>query len=129
MPVDDNREFQASPVWAGLRCRCPRCDEGKLFSAYLKVAPACSLCELDYSSVDSADGPAVFVVLVVGFIVAFSALFVEVKWQPSMWVHAALWLPMILGLSLGLLQPFKGVFVALQLHHDAREGELHDGED
>jgi uncharacterized protein (DUF983 family) len=129
MPVDNHDQYRASPVWAGLRCRCPRCDEGRLFSSYLKVAPKCTHCGLDYSAVDSADGPAVFIMLIVGFIVTFAALIVEIKIQPPLWVHAVLWIPLILGLSLGLLQPFKGIFVAIQLRHDAREGEIHDGED
>ncbi len=118
-----------SPFKAGIKCRCPRCGTGPLFSGYLTVAKTCPDCDLDYARVDSGDGPAVFIILIVGFIVAFSALIVEVKYEPSYWVHAVLWLPLILLLSLGLLRPFKGVLIALQYHHRAGEGQSGSGHD
>ena len=105
----------------GWRRRCPRCGEGPLFAGYLKVADRCPVCGLDYAAVDSGDGPAVFVIFVVGFIVTFLALGTEVLFRPPYWVHAVLWGPMILGLSLWLLPPFKAVLVGLQYRHGARE--------
>lgn len=107
-----------------LLCRCPRCGEGRLFAGFLTPAPRCEACDLDYRFVDSGDGPAVFVILVVGFVVVAAALVTEVKYQPPYWVHAALWLPLILGLSLGLLRPLKALMIGLQFRHKAREGRL-----
>lgn len=107
-----------------LLCHCPRCGEGRLFAGFLTPAPRCEACDLDYRFVDSGDGPAVFVILVVGFVVVAAALVTEVKYQPPYWVHAALWLPLILGLSLGLLRPLKALMIGLQFRHKAREGRL-----
>ncbi len=75
---------------------------------------------------DSADGPAVFVVLIAGAIVVTAALVVEVKYQPPYWLHAALWLPLIIGLSLGLLRPLKALMIALQYRHKAGNGQIDD---
>lgn len=109
---------------AGLRGRCPRCGQGRLFSGFLTVAAGCGVCGLDFSFADSGDGPAVFIILVVGFVVVAAVLIVEVLYQPPYWLHAALWLPAIVVLSLGLLRPFKATLVALQYKHKAAEGRL-----
>jgi uncharacterized protein (DUF983 family) len=111
-----------SPYLAGLRCRCPRCGQGKLFSGFLTPAPRCERCGLDYGFADAGDGPAVFVILIAGFVVVFSALIVEALWRPPYWLHALLWLPLLLILSLGLLRPLKGLLIALQYHHKAEQG-------
>jgi len=113
-----------SPILAGLACRCPRCGKGPLFSGFLTLAPRCAACGLDYGFADAGDGPAVFVILFAGFVVVFSALIVEVFYKPPFWVHAALWLPLILITTLAPLRPLKGVLIALQYHHKAEEGRL-----
>lgn len=120
------RPAPVSPLSAGLRCRCPRCGRGRLFDGYLTTAPACEACGLDYKFIDAGDGPAVFVILIVGFLVVGAALVVEVKVRPPIWVHMAIWLPMILILSLGLLRPLKATLIALQYAYKAREGRLAD---
>ena len=108
-----------SAVKAGLACRCPRCGRGKLFAGYLTVADVCSVCGLDLGAADSGDGPAVFVILVVGAIVVAAALVSENLFAPPIWLHMVVWIPVILGLSLWLLRPFKAVLIALQFKHDA----------
>jgi uncharacterized protein (DUF983 family) len=113
---------EATPFTAGLRCRCPRCGVGKLFSGYLKVAPACSKCGLDLKFADSGDGPAIFVIFLVAPIVILLALAVGAVFNPPPLVHLALWIPTTIILSLALLPPFKGVMVAIQYKHDAHEG-------
>jgi uncharacterized protein (DUF983 family) len=110
-----------NPVVAGLTCRCPACGEGALFDGYLKVSPACEACGLDLAAADSGDGPAVFIVLIVGVIVCFSALFTEIAVHPPVWVHLILWLPLAAVLTAVLLRPFKGVMLAMQFHHKASE--------
>ena len=104
--------------------RCPRCGNGSLFKGYLNVAPACGACGLDYAPFDAGDGPAVFVILIVGAIVAGSALFVEVKFEPPYWVHMVLWIPLILILSLAMLRFMKSLLLVLQYKHKAGEGRL-----
>lgn len=115
------------PIATGLKGRCPRCGEGRLFQGFLTLAPSCSACGLDFSFADSADGPAVFVILAVGFIIAGAALLMEIAYGPPIWVHVVLWVPLVLILCLGLLRPLKGVLVALQYHHRAQEGRLDRG--
>lgn len=113
-----------SPFVAGIACRCPSCGKGKLFSGFLNLRPRCEVCGLDYSFIDAGDGPAVFIVLIAGAIVVCAALIVEVMYQPPFWLHAALWLPLILVVTLLPLRPMKGLLVALQYHHKAAEGRL-----
>ena len=115
-----------SPFKAGLSCRCPRCGRGALFRGFLDLPPACGACGLDYEPFDSGDGPAVFVILIVGFIVVGLALWVEVRYMPPMWVHMALWLPLVLGLSLGLLRPLKATLLALQFRNKAAQHSARD---
>lgn len=113
---------QPSPIVTGLLCRCPRCGEGRLFGGYLKVAPACLACSLDFKFADSGDGPAIFVIFLVAPVIIILALVVGAVFNPPPYVHLILWIPATLLLSLALLPPFKGVLVALQYRYDAREG-------
>lgn len=113
-----------SAMTRGLRCRCPRCGEERLLSGYLTPASRCEQCGLDFSSVEAGDGPAVFVILIAGFVVVGLVLVTEIFWRPPYWVHAALWIPLMLATTLGLLRPFKGVLMALQLHHKAEESRF-----
>ena len=76
---------------------------------------------MDLRDHDAGDGPAVFVILVVGFIVVAAALIVEVRYEPPMWLHLVMWIPLILALSLGLLRVFKALLIALRYHHQAGE--------
>jgi uncharacterized protein (DUF983 family) len=112
------------PIATGLRGRCPRCGEGALFDGFLRIAPRCRACGLDFGFADAADGPAVFVILLVGFVVAGGALIVEIAYAPPIWVHVVVWGPLVLLLCLGLLRPLKGVLVALQYAHRAEEGRI-----
>ena len=125
--MPDRESSQRVPFMRGLMCRCPRCGEGALYAGFLTLKPRCERCGLDYGFVDSADGPAVFVILISGFIVVFSALIVEFTYQPPYWVHALLWLPLILVTTLLPLRPVKGLMIALQYHHKAAEGRRSDG--
>jgi uncharacterized protein (DUF983 family) len=111
-------------ILAGLACRCPRCGKGKLLHGFLTLRPRCDVCGLDFAFADSGDGPAVFIILIAGFIVVGAALVTEVLYQPPIWVHAVLWAPLILIVTLGPLRPLKGLMIALQYHHSAAEGRL-----
>ena len=122
--ADPYSQNPPSPVMAGLWGRCPRCGKGKLFAGFLALAPRCEHCGLDFSFADSADGPAFFVMFISGFIVAGSALAVEIAYAPPYWVHAVLWIPLILITTLLPLRPMKGLLIALQYHHKAAEGRF-----
>jgi uncharacterized protein (DUF983 family) len=116
------------PIQAGLKGRCPRCGEGRLFSGFLTVGKDCGVCGLDYSFADAGDGPAVFVILIIGFIVVGLALWMEVSYGPPLWLHFILWIPLALVLSLVALRLIKGVLVTLQYSKSAAEGRLDRGE-
>lgn len=110
-----------------LSARCPRCGDGPLFSGFLTVAPACSACGLSYAKFDQGDGPAVFIILIAGFVVVGLALWTEMTFEPPYWVHAILWLPLILIVTLGLLRPLKSWLIHQQFRHKAEEAQLEDG--
>jgi uncharacterized protein (DUF983 family) len=113
----------ASWISAGLRCRCPRCGEGPLYDGLLTVRDHCAVCSLNLKAQDAGDGPAVFVILVLGFIVVGAALIVEVKFAPPLWVHALLWPGVIVGGALLMLRVFKATLIALQFRHRASSAD------
>jgi uncharacterized protein (DUF983 family) len=115
-----------NPLLAGLAGRCPNCGEGALFRGFLTVADRCAACGYDFSRADSGDGPAVFVMLIGGFIVAFAALFTEIAYRPPIWVHLAVFLPMTVVVCMGLLRPMKGVLLAAQFANRAAESRHED---
>jgi uncharacterized protein (DUF983 family) len=115
---------QSLAISRGLRGRCPRCGEGRLFEGFLTLRPVCERCDLDFGFADAGDGPAVFVILLGGALVVAAALITEVVYQPPYWLHALLWLPLILLVTLLPLRPLKGLMIALQYHHRAQEGRL-----
>jgi uncharacterized protein (DUF983 family) len=101
-------------LWDGFRGRCPNCRRGHMFRAFLKVADHCDRCGEALHHHRADDAPAYFVILVVGHIVVPLALMVESAFAPPVMVQYALWLPLTLGMALGLLQPFKGALVGWQ---------------
>jgi uncharacterized protein (DUF983 family) len=125
---DENLPSVLQSAMRGLACKCPRCGKGKLYAGFLTLRPACESCGLDYAFIDSGDGPAVFIIMIAGAIVVGAALIVEIKYQPPFWLHAALWLPLILATTLLPLRSMKALLVALQFHHKAAEGRLIDRE-
>ena len=127
--MNDDKAIWApvEPVSAGLKGCCPRCGEGRLFKGFLSLAPRCGTCGLDYSFADAGDGPAVFVILLIGFVVVGLALWMEVTFAPPLWLHFVLWIPLTLVLGLTALRLIKGVLLALQYRNKAAEGRLDRG--
>ncbi len=105
-------------VWSamkrGFRGRCPRCGQGKLFRAFLKVDGSCSSCGLDFTPHRADDLPAYLVIVIVGHIVVPTVLFIETNYSPPVWFPFVTYLPFTLIASLALLQPVKGTVVGLQ---------------
>jgi uncharacterized protein (DUF983 family) len=122
MTEDKAHRPPVDPVTAGLKGRCPRCGEGRLFSGFLTVAPRCGACGLDFSFADAGDGPAIFAMLIIGFIVVGLALWMEVSLSPPLWVHFILWIPLAVVLCLTALRLAKGVLITLQYANKAAEG-------
>ena len=117
-----------SPLRAGLSARCPRCGRGALFAGRwsLDIHPSCSDCGLDYTFIDSGDGPAVFVIMILGFLMLGGALLLEFSVHPPIWLHALIWIPATLFLAFGLLRPLKATLIALQYKNKAELGRLAD---
>ena len=113
-----------SPFTTGFLCRCPRCGEGALFSGFLKTVSRCESCGLDLSYADHTEGPAVFIILIVGFVIVGAAAVVEGMFHPPPFVHLLLWLPSVVVLSLALMRPLKATMVALQFHNRSGEGRI-----
>jgi len=105
-------------LWTAMRrgfmCRCPRCGEGKLFRAFLKVGDHCTNCQLDYTPHRADDLPAYLVIVIVGHIVVPVVLWVETNYSPAIWLQMAIYLPFTFLSSLLLLQPVKGAVVGFQ---------------
>jgi len=98
----------------GALCTCPACGEGKLFRKYLKVVDTCPACGEALYHHRADDMPAYIVMSIVGHIVVGLVLWVEFTYAWPSWLHLSVWLPLTLVLTLGLLQPVKGLIVALQ---------------
>ncbi len=99
----------------GVRCRCPACGRTRLFSGYLRVVPECAVCHAPLGQARADDAPPYFTIFVVGHVVVLGMLTLEQAYSPPLWVHAAIWLPLTLILSLVLLRPIKGGTVGLML--------------
>ena len=113
-----------SPLVAGLKCRCPRCGEGRLFSGLLNLREQCEQCGLGYAFVDTGDGPAVFAIFILGFLCLGGALIAEFKFGVPWWVHVLLWGVLTPIFAVFLLRFLKATLIALQFKNKAEEGRL-----
>jgi uncharacterized protein (DUF983 family) len=115
---------EVSALQAAITSRCPRCGEGRLFKNVLELRERCEKCGLSYKFIDTGDGPAVFAILILGFVVLGLALYVEFAYEPAVWVHIVLWGVLTPILALGLLRLLKSTLIALQWKHKAEEARL-----
>jgi len=114
----------SSVLAAGLKGRCPRCGRGALFKRGLVLRGKCEDCELSYAFADSGDGPAVFAIFILGFLILGGALLVEFKLHPPVWVHVVLWGILTPVLAFFLLRVLKATLIALQFKHKAEQGRF-----
>ena len=119
-----NEPTAVSPILAGFRGRCPRCGKGRLFKNVLELRERCEKCGLSYHFINTGDGPAVFAIFILGFLVLGMALYVEFTYEPPTWVHVVLWGVATPLLALGVLRLLKSVLIVLQFKHKAEEGRL-----
>ena len=116
-----------APVKRGLAGKCPRCGEGRLFKGYLKVADSCGHCGMSFRGHDTGDGLVVPILLVIGGIVVAFALWLEISYEPPVWVHLLLWIPIGTALVLGAMPPLKGMSIGLQYKYRSTEEEARPG--
>ena len=109
---------------AGLLCRCPNCGRGALFAGFLSVADRCTACGFDLKAADSGDGPAVFVILIAGFLACFGLVLHEIVARPPWWVLLMIWPAVGLISCMALLRPTKSLLIAMQFHNHAGEGQI-----
>jgi len=113
-----------SPYAAGLAGKCPRCGQGPLFEGYLKIRAGCPACGLDYSKADAGDGPAVFIIFIVGFAAVGLAFVARFVFFAPIAVAFLISGAFAIAVILALLRPMKATLVALQYRHKAEEGRL-----
>jgi len=120
-------ETDRVPWLVGLRMRCPYCHEGNLFDGFLSLPKQCPQCEHSFDAIDSGDGPAFFVMVLVSVLVVIPAIVVELKFAPPPWIFPVVFAPLTLLLSLAFLRPLKGLMICLQVHFKAQEGTSDEG--
>ncbi len=109
---------------AAVLARCPRCGQGALFRQVLVLRDSCDACQLDYKFIDTGDGPAVFAIFILGFLVLGMALYVEFTFFPPPWVHVVLWGLLTPLFALVSLRFLKALLISLQYRNKAEEGRL-----
>ena len=114
---------EASPLKAALAGDCPRCGAHTLFVGWVSFAKRCRSCGLDFESFNVGDGPAAFLIFIVGTIVVVAALVVDGAFSPPWWVHLV-WIPVATALTTGGLRFSKALLLALEYRHRAREGRI-----
>ena len=115
---------EPSPLLVGLRGLCPRCGVKGLFKGLVAFSPACRACGLDLEAFNVDDGPAALLILVVGGLITGLAITLELAASPPFWVHVILWVPLTAALVIGALRVAKGMLLALEYRHRAREGRI-----
>jgi len=112
-----------SPLNAAITGKCPKCGERTLFDGWVSFAFKCRACGLDFSSFNVGDGPAAFLIFVVGTITVVGALVVDGAFSPPWWVHLV-WLPVTTALTIGGLRVSKAWLIGQEYRHRAREGRI-----
>ena len=110
-----------APVQVALRGLCPRCGAPALFSGWVRFADRCSACGLDISAFNVGDGPAAFLILIVGGAIVAAAIALELSLSPPFWVHMLLWIPLSAVAVLLALRVSKAGLLALEYRNKARE--------
>jgi len=110
---------------AGWECKCPKCHIGDLYKSRfdLTLKDECAHCGLDFTKNDSADGPAVFLIFVLGFLIVPIALLADHLLTWPLWLHGLVWGVLTLILIVASLRPIKGCVIALQYKHRPRDWE------
>lgn len=111
-------------VRAAIRARCPRCENAPLFDGWIRFAPRCRACGLDYDKFNVGDGPAAFLILIIGALITALALTLQLSAHPPFWLHIILWVPITTALVILCLRASKAALLTLEYRHQAREGRI-----
>ena len=108
---------------ASLNGLCPRCGNRTLFRGVASFHDKCRACGLDFAAFNIGDGPAAFLILIVGAILAVAAIVVDLAFAPPMAVHLV-WVPVGAALTLLGLRLGKAALLFQEYRHQAREGRI-----
>ena len=114
---------EVSPLAGALSGLCPRCKSKTLFAGWVRFADKCQACRLDFSSFNVGDGPAAFLILIIGAILVIAALVVDGMFAPPWWVHLV-WIPAGFGLTILGLRWAKALLLTQEYIHRSREGRI-----
>jgi uncharacterized protein (DUF983 family) len=117
---------EPTPLQSALRGLCPRCGAKALYKGLVSFQPRCRACGLDYAGFNVGDGAAAFLIFAIGGLVTGLAIWLELSAEPPFWVHALLWLPLTVVAVLASLRASKGLLLAFEYRHRAREGRIAD---
>lgn len=104
--------------------RCPRCSNASLFAGWVRFAEQCRACKLDFTQFNVGDGPAAFLILIVGGVIVALALTLQLSLEPPFWVHVLLWVPLTTLLVIYCLRLSKAALLILEYRNQAREGRI-----
>ncbi|WP_158810042.1 DUF983 domain-containing protein [Beijerinckia sp. L45] len=127
MSIEPSHEIappKLPPVIVGLLGRCPRCAKGSMFKGLIALADTCTVCALDLTFADTGDGPAFFASFIGGFIILGVGVWMQVAYEPALWVYPLVFIPFGFVVCVGLLRLVKGVLVSLQYANNAGQGRL-----
>lgn len=119
----DEPVTEPSPLGAALAGDCPRCGARSLFSGRIRLAHKCPVCALDFDRFNVGDGPAAFLILIVGALVTVGALWLDAAAEPPWWVHL-IWVPIAAALTIGGLRIGKAWLLGQEYRHRAHEGRI-----
>ncbi len=118
--LDDWQGPAPTVTRAALTCRCPRCGQGRLFDGLLAIRPLCPVCGLDLGGVDTGDGFAVPILIVLGAIVVGAAFWVDSRFAPALWIHALI-RPPVTGVLVVVMTRYIKSFLAAQQYRTRRD--------
>ena len=122
--MSDAPKPPAPLVRAAVQARCPRCETAPLFDGWVRFAPRCRACGLDFTQFNVGDGPAAFLILIVGALVTALAVMLQLGAHPPFWVHIILWVPLTTALVILCLRASKAALLILEYRNQAREGRI-----
>jgi uncharacterized protein (DUF983 family) len=121
--IYDKPAADPSPVRSAIAGNCPRCGAHTLFAGWIRFAAKCGSCGLAFEKFNVGDGPAAFLIFIVGTITVASALVVDGAFSPPWWVHLV-WVPVATALTLGGLRVSKAILLAQEYKCGAQEGRI-----
>lgn len=126
--VQDSNSVKGQPTIgaAALSGLCPQCGARTMFDGMIAFAPQCRACGLDYEKFNVGDGPAAFLTMIIGALVAALAIWLQLAAEPPWWVHVVLWVPLIIALVIYGLRLTKAWLLASEYARDAREAGTDD---